>query len=493
MYRSSSLFSGLGILAASLLFAGCGSDTGPGGRCPGGAYSCGQLCEEANPPAQCMLDCSDAACPSGYYCGADDTCTADCSAANALCGDGTCNPSTGVCTPPDSADAGPQDNGPRDNGPRPDFGPPVDLGPQPDGDVCARVTVEATRVTPNVIFLVDRSGSMGWELDLSDGAQCPLNNGDRDCYANGTSSATRDLSRWRGLRSTLIGTSAAPAEEGLIADLQDQVRFGALTYTRDTGDCRTMRVYTPVSEGGQTRVNVISPFSTTSARDVIAGNGSNDGQYLNSAPSGGTPTGPAIDYLLERLASTVTSSSDPTILILATDGDPTHSDNCQGFDNYTDNPEAWSVAAVQRAHAAGIRTFVLAVADEDDLAQDHVNELANAGIGAAPNASPAAMSWRVNDVAALNTALTSIIGDEISCTIELNGSVPTWQSDPCAGGTIELVQGAQRTMLLCAPGNGWQLTGPSTVEIMGTACQQLQAASMASLDASFPCDTVIFE
>ena len=57
----------------------------------------------ANPPAQCMLDCSDAACPSGYYCGADDTCTADCSAANALCGDGTCNPSTGVCTPPDSA------------------------------------------------------------------------------------------------------------------------------------------------------------------------------------------------------------------------------------------------------------------------------------------------------------------------------------------------------------------------------------------------------
>jgi len=492
MHRSSSFLSGLGILAASLLFAGCGSDQGPGGRCPGGAFSCGQLCDEANPPSSCGLDCSDDACPIGFYCGADDTCTADCEAGSALCGQGTCNTSMGVCVPPDSVDAGPADSGPRDNGPRPDFGPPVDLGPRPDGDVCARVTVEATRVTPNVIFLIDRSGSMGWELDLSDGAQCPLNNGDRDCYDTNQSSPLRDLSRWRGLRSTLIGTSAAPADEGLIADLQDQVRFGALTYTRADGDCRTMRIYTPLSEGGQTRVNVISPFSATSARDVIAGNGSNDGQYLNSGPSGGTPTGPAIDYLLERLASTVTSSSDPTILILATDGDPTDDEACEDFDNY-DAPEAWSVAAVQRAYTAGIRTFVLAVADEDDLAQDHVNELANAGIGASPSASPPAMSWRVNDVEALNTALTGIIGDEISCTIELNGSVPSWQTDPCAGGTIELVEGAERTSLVCAPGNGWQLTGPSTVEIMGTACLQLKAATMATLDASFPCDTVIFE
>ena len=61
------------------------------------------------------------------------------------------------------------------------------------------------------------------------------------------------------------------------------------------------------------------------------------------------------------------------------------------------------------------------------------------------------------------------------------------------GGTIELVEGNQRTLLTCAPGNGWQLTGPSTVEIMGTACMALQNATNASLDASFPCDTIIFE
>lgn len=493
MLRSSFFLAGLGLVAASLSFMGCSSDSGPGGRCPGGGYSCGQRCEEANPPAGCGVDCSTTGCPIGFYCGDDELCTSDCVAGDTSCGNGTCN-ATGVCVPPV------EDGGVVvvDNGPRPDFGP-RDFGPVPDGDICARVSVQATRVTPNVIFLIDRSGSMGWELNLDDGQQCPNNDGDADCYANGTNSATRDLSRWRGLRSTLIGTSAAPADEGLIADLQDQVRFGALTYTRGDGACRTMNIYTPLAEGGQTRVTVINPLSTPSARDVIAGNGSNDGQYLNSAPSGGTPTGPAIDFLMERLASTVTGSSDPTILILATDGDPTGSNNCNNLTYARDengdliSPEDWSVQAVQRAHAAGIRTFVLAVAPEEELAQDHVNALANAGIGRAPGAAPQAESWRVTNVAALNEALTGIIGDEISCTVQLDGMVPTWMTDPCAGGTIELVEGNQRTLLTCAPGNGWQLTGPSTVEIMGTACMALQNATNASLDASFPCDTIIFE
>ena len=67
---------------------------------------------------------------------------------------------------------------------------------------------------------------------------------------------------------------------------------------------------------------------------------------------------------MERLASTVTGSSDPTILILATDGDPTGSNNCNNLTYARDengdliSPEDWSVQAVQRAHAAGIRTLL---------------------------------------------------------------------------------------------------------------------------------------
>ena len=481
----------VGILAASLLFVGCGSDPGPGAPCGDRGYSCGQLCDGVTPPSACGLDCSNAGCPVGFYCGADETCTADCSGADdALCGDGTCS-SSGVCTGPDGVDAGGVDVG------RVDLGPPVDAGRVDQGDgVCARVSVEASRVTPNVIFLIDRSGSMGWELDLSDGAQCPLSDGHRDCYDNGTSSAIRDLSRWRGLRSTLIGTSAAPAVEGLIGDLQSQVRFGAVTYHQATNlntntfqdGCMALNVLT--QSGGA--VGVVDPGAVPSARDVIAGNATNDIQYLRLAPNSGTPTGPAIDYVIANLAPSVANSADPTILILATDGAPTSDSDCNGYDYATSNAQDWSVNAVQRAYAAGIRTFVLTVADETEIAQDHVDDLANAGLGRAVDASPAAPSWRVDNVAALNAALSGIIGNEISCTVELAGQVPTWSTDPCAGGTIELVEGTNRTTLQCAPGNGWQLVGPSTVEIMGTACNALKAATNATLDASFPCDTVIF-
>jgi hypothetical protein len=429
----------------------------------------------------------------GFYCSADELCTADCTGTNtALCGDGTCSASSGMCTGPDGVDQGLADLGrPVDQGPPVDLGPPVDQG---DG-VCARVSVEASRVTPNVIFLVDRSGSMGWELDLSDGAQCPVNNNHYDCY-DSNSNSIRERSRWRGLRSTLIGTSAAPAVEGLIGDLQDQVRFGAVTYHQASNtnsntyqdNCMALNVLT--QSGGD--VGVVNAGATPSARDVIAGDGTSDTQYLRLGPSSGTPTGPAIDYVIANLAPSVLGSSDPTILILATDGEPTSDEDCDGYDHATDDAQDWSVQAVQRAYTAGIRTFVLTVADETEIAQDHVDDLANAGLGRAVDASPASPSWRVDNVAALNAALSGIIGNEISCTVELAGQVPSWSTDPCAGGTIELVEGANRTTLQCAPGDGWQLVGPSTVEIMGTACDALKAATNATLDASFPCDTVIF-
>ena len=72
---------------------------------------------------------------------------------------------------------------------------------------------------------------------------------------------------------------------------------------------------------------------------------------------------------------------------------------------------------------------------------------------------------------------------------ELDGPCGTmWVGQQPAGASC----GLDVEFFVCAPGNGWQLIGPSTVEIMGTSCLQLKAATNATLDASFPCDTVIF-
>ena len=269
MQRANLNSAGLGLMLVSLIISGCGSDGGLGAPCGSRGYSCGQLCDGDTPPAACGLDCSNAGCPTGYYCGADDTCTADCAGAgDRLCGDGTCS-TDGVCVGPDTADQGTVDMGRVV-----DLGPPVDMGTTDQGDgVCARVSVEATRVTPNVIFLIDRSGSMGWELDLSDGAQCPEDNdGNFDCY-DSNSNATRNRSRWRGLRSALVGTSTSSAVEGLIGDLQDQVRFGAVTYRGPNNACVSLNNMSPVNVSGMNRVGVVEAGATPSARDVIAGDG----------------------------------------------------------------------------------------------------------------------------------------------------------------------------------------------------------------------------
>ena len=482
-------------LLALLVVAGCdannappsNSDGGTNTMCTNGNVSCGQLCEGDSRPAICNVDCSDGqTCATGSYCGPGGTCTLDCTDSSTCMG-GVCSTVTGRCViPPDV-------------GPVQDFGPPPDFGPQGDGGVCARVSVDVDRVTPNVIFIVDESGSMGWELNTSDGIQCPVNSqGNPDCYDSSTASI-RALSRWEGMRSTLFGTTAGPADEGLIFDLGDRVSFGMVTYwgsSNSDASCPRSRTLTQSPVFDATPVTVVAAGTTPTARDVMAGDGpsSDDGKFFDINPGGFTPTGPALDFTRTNLASSITSSDDPTIFILVTDGLPNNdAPACDdsSIPNYRSNALQWSEEAVQRAFSAGIRTFVLAVADESDLPATHVNRLANAGVGASLSASPAAESWRIGSVTALESALNGIIGAEISCELALNGTAPGWETDRCSGGSIDLVEGGTRMSIPCDGTNGWQLTSDTTVEIFGTWCDTLKATGTATIDATFPCDTII--
>src|SRR5690349_21099878 len=124
---------GLAVLAAG---CDCAGTTGTG------------LCDSASAPITCGRACNlTAPCPGGFYCGGDSRCTAQCSATFACAGGGTCT-SDGHCI------GGTTDSG-REAGP--DVGP-VDA---PGLDTtCASVVVGTTLATPNVILIVDQSGSM---------------------------------------------------------------------------------------------------------------------------------------------------------------------------------------------------------------------------------------------------------------------------------------------------------------------------------------------
>jgi len=163
----------------ALALAGCGSNSvGADGPC-----------DLSPPDPACDLSCNgdDGACPTGFYCGSGDTCTADCTQGGSECGDGfACDP-RGHCV--------------RD-GSGPDGGTIDD-----DGGNCPSVTVTPMATTPTVHLLLDRSGSM-------------------DAGFGG------GMNRWQAVRAALTGTS------GVVTALENRVYFGASTYSSDrSGAC----------------------------------------------------------------------------------------------------------------------------------------------------------------------------------------------------------------------------------------------------------------
>ena len=103
-----------------------------------------------------------------------------------------------------------------------------------------------------------------------------------------------------------------------------------------------------------------------------------------------------------------------------------------------------------------------------------------------------AQFFSANDVTALNTALSGILRDRISCDVTLNGSVPAGEED--TGTVILQAPGGNQTLPLDADenGNGWILLNPTTIRLNGDACDTWKDGE-SELDINFPCGTIIFE
>jgi hypothetical protein len=368
--------------------------------------------EEMRPP-ECDAECSaEAPCEAGYYCHSSGVCTADCDPTNpvACLAPGTCTPE-GRCLRPDSGG--------------------VDTGMQG----CGFVNVAARRTTPNVILIIDQSSSMTAE------------------FGSGT--------RWGVLQDSLL---AEP--EGLIFDMQSQVRFGLALYSAMApgseaeveGEC-PMIDYVDVALDNYTAINTV---------------------YGPADPIDETPTGDSIDAVLARWNATPDPSDDPTIFILATDGEP---DQCEQANPQEGQDEA--IAAAGRAYAQGIRTFVIGVGDE--VGEPHLQDMANTGRGMplGTDCEVGECYFRPDDDAGLRDTLRAIIGGQLSCVVELDGAIQNL--DLACSGSVEL----NGEDLLCDDPNGWRAIDATHIEILGTACTELQSGPGAQLEASFPCEVIL--
>jgi hypothetical protein len=393
---------------SAMLLSACSCGDGPsGGPCA------------PNPPdLVCSRECVNTSnCPPGFYCSAGrGTCFADC---DARTGDG-CNMGQGCTTEGRCIDLETAGDA-RVAVPSGDGGNPF---------VCAEVELDTQRTTPNVVLVIDQSGSM--TADFSGGT------------------------RWNVLRDSLLD------DDGLVRDLQDQVRFGLALYSA-RGDEGSPPI------GMCPMVQTVAPaLNNFDAIDAV---------YSEEEPLDDTPTGDSLDFLLDQIEFAPDRSDDPTIFVLATDGEP---DRCEQLDPQDGHAE--SVAAVQRGYRMGIRTFVISVG-RGSVSEEHLQDVANAGVGRR-DGEPNAPFWEAGDDEGLRGALREIVGGALSCVIELRGNI---EPGMACSGRVEL----NGVALPCDDPNGWEAIDESHIELRGEACERLQNGMAAELKATFPCDIVL--
>jgi len=297
------------------------------------------------------------------------------------------------------------------------------------GNHCQSVMVTPTRSIPNVMFLVDQSSSMRG-------------------------------SRWEDAQAAVTGT---------VSSLESIVRFGLTTYTADDGGPPCPELPTQVD------------FELDNSSAI-------DAEYPMTYPRSGdwdTPTGESIDALVATIEISPPPAEGPTIIVLATDGEP---NTCADPHNQTTAAKNLSVEAATRSHDAGFDLFVLSVGN--GVSDAHLQEMANVGVGLAKNGSEGnAMYWRGNDAQSLEQAFTAIISDSISCDIQIDkpfGDKTKACSDPESDVRLN------GTPLSCP--SEWEPSPDADdfIRLNGSACTELKSGQ-ATFTAEFPCGTIVVE
>jgi hypothetical protein len=262
-----------------------------------------------------------------------------------------------------------------------------------------------------------------------------------------------------GTRWSVLGSALFDPDHGVLARLQDTVRFGMALYTSNDGYA-----------GGTCPDLIEVPIAPDNAAAVQAAF-----EATSPALDGDTPTGDAIRAVVAELAT----YPAPKYILLVTDGEP---DTCAVPDPQTGQGAA--IAAAELAHQEGVRLLVMGVSA--DIAPTHLQHLANAGVGA-----PLTAVWGYDeaagqphqasdDQAELAAQLTGMLGAERVCLIDLDETV-----DPSRAAEAEVLLDGQP--LRHGDWDGWVLRSTSTLEVLGTACDWILTTSRR-LSISYPCD-----
>lgn len=311
-----------------------------------------------------------------------------------------------------------------------DVGGSTSTGTGGNDGTCASTDVNLDNQLPTVLLLVDQSDSMKERFGTSD--------------------------RWQTLRTALMD-----ANNGIVNTLQAQVRFGVTLYSSRNGmaPCPALTSVAPALNNFNA-IDMAYPKPT-------------------SAIIEDTPTGESIAAAAKILQAV--TDPGPKVIVLATDGEP---DTCAVPDPQTDDAKEVAIKAAQDAFAMGVFTFYISVGNE--VSEQHATQMANVGQGY-PRTDATKRFYRANDQAALADAFKTIVAGVRTCSFQLNGTVKAGSETE---GTVTL---DGMTLQLNDP-NGWRLSSPSTIELLGNACDTIKNSDKNSshhIAASFTCGAVV--
>jgi hypothetical protein len=200
----------------------------------------------------------------------------------------------------------------------------------------------------------------------------------------------------------------------------------------------------------------------------------------------GTPLTAALDGSLSALTKQVDGMS-PTSLVLLTDGKPTA---CDTADDPAANDINLTVDVVRAAAEMGIQTYVVGVIDGETAADaSDLSKLAVAGGTArfegCEEADECAYAVRVEsfekDAAA---ALAEIAANTVSCTFE------TKDLSAYAAPVVSIIAGHQRHSVVHDPthADGWDHTDLGGIRLYGKSCEVFKADATAQVKVTVACE-----
>lgn len=330
-----------------------------------------------------------------------------------------------------------------------------EIGPQGTGSACVSEVQSANLAPTNLVFMFDRSGSMGDPAQGGDPNQkwIPLTSGMKDFFADAYSSTVR-----ASLQFFPEGDIPNPADTEA-DDIAQECNFAYATPK------------VPLTQASDPAI--VSAIDATT-------------------PSGGTPTVPAltgaVTYAKQVAADRPT---DKTAIVLVTDGMPGYYTQGAFQPGCTSNDVPTASSIAKSAHDdAKISTYVIGVGSR----LDNLNEIAQAG------GSGAAIMVDTSDPAKVKSdlvaALDAIRKREVTCDFSVPPPPAGQELDPMAVNVVLAGQDGQQRVLTyskeCATADGWRYDDPvkpTRILLCAAACDAARASSLGKVTLAFGCKT----